>query len=294
MDTLELLTVFRAVKPKIEGSLDALGPQALKRRDLTELFAKERRSWGLPKELSFRRFLEFLLAEGGLKQVELQSEHYRNEIRYAWDQPSAYTVALSLRNKSYLTHGTAVFLHGLNDQVPKRIYVNHEQSPKPQGGSLTQEGLDRAFAGRQRQSNLSYSYEDFQIVIVNGKFTDRLEVSPLDVEGKKLDVTRLERTLIDIAVRPAYAGGVVQVLEAYVGAKERISVNTLVATLKKLDYVYPYHQAIGFYMERSGYPQSQWSKLMKLGIDFNFYLAHDIPEDKKFDSTWQLYYPGFL
>jgi predicted transcriptional regulator of viral defense system len=294
MDTLGLLTAFRAAKPKIEESLDALGPQALKRRELTELFTKNKRSWGLPSELSFRRFLGFLLTESDLKEVELQSDHYRNEIRYTWHKPSAYALALSLRNNAYLTHGTAVFLHGLNDQMPRKIYVNHEQSPKPQGGNLTQEGLDRAFAGRQRQSNLSFSYAGFQIVIVNGKSTDRLEVSPLDVDGEKLDVTRLERTLIDIAVRPAYAGGAVQVLEAYRGAKERVSVNTLIATLKKLDYVYPYHQAIGFYMERAGYPQSQWAKLLKLGLSFKFHLVHELPADKKFDPTWQLYYPSFL
>ena len=294
MDTLEPSVALRTAKPRIEETLDVLGPHALKRRDLTDLFAQNRRSWGLPRELSFRRFLEFLLTQSKLQEVELQSEHYRSEFRYTWGKPSSYALALSLRNNSYLTHGTAVFLHGLNDQIPKRIYVNHEQSPKPQGGKLTQEGLDRAFAGRQRQSNLSYSYEDYQIVIVNGKFTNRLEVSPLQVDGEKLDVTRLERTLIDIAVRPAYAGGVIQILEAFAGAKERISVNTLIATLKKLDYVYPYHQAIGFYLERAGYPESQWSKLMKLGMSFKFYLTHDLPIDKKFDATWQLYYPSFL
>ncbi len=294
MDTIEILEILRASQEKIVAVLDARIPATFRRQELKNLFTKNRREWGFPKEVSFPRFLEFLLSETDLTEIELQSENYRNEFRYTWKNPSVYAVALSLKPNSYLTHGTAVFLHGLTDQLPGRIYVNYEQSPKPSGGGLTQAGLDRAFSSKQRQSNLTYSYGGFQIVVVNGKFTNRLEVSPLNREGEKLPVTKLERTLIDIAVRPAYAGGAVQVLEAYRGAKEKISVNTLVATLKKLDYVYPYHQAIGFYMERAGYSQTQWSKLMKLGISFDFYLVHELPEDKKFDSTWHLYHPSYL
>jgi predicted transcriptional regulator of viral defense system len=48
---------------------------------------------------------------------------------------------------------------------------------------------------------------------LSGKNTNRLEVSQLrDPQGQLVDATKLERTLIDIAVRPAYAGGVFEVM----------------------------------------------------------------------------------
>ena len=79
-------------------------------------------------------------------------------------------------------------------------------------------------------------------------------------------------------------------LEAYTTARDRVSVNTLVATLKKLAYVYPYHQAIGFLMERAGYPPERLEPLRKLEMRFDFYLCHGV-KDKAYDSRWRLFFP---
>ena len=105
--------------------------------------------------------------------------------------------------------------------------------------------------------------------------------------------TKIERTLIDIAVRPDYAGGPYQVLEAYVAARGRISGNVLVATLKKLDYVYPYHQVIGAYMLRAGFSRAQLAPLQRLGLNYDFYLTYGLKE-ADFIKEWRLHVPkGF-
>src|SRR5216684_7346263 len=194
-----------------------------------------------------------------------------------------------------LSHGTAVSLHGLTDQIPKTIYVNQEQSPKPlPSGELTQTSIDRAFSNQQRKSAYVLEYEQWRMVLLSGKNTGNLGViklaGPLQ---EQLDVTNIERTLIDIAVRPVYAGGVFQVLEAYKSARDRVSVNTLIATLKKLNYVYPYHQIIGFYMQRAGYEEKRYGRLKSLGLNFDFYLTYGVKEPE-FDRQWRLHYPKGL
>lgn len=288
-------TKLELARPKIMEFFWNSTMKAFRKMQVADILSSHRSEWKLPAGMTFTSFLDFLLNMNVLREVSIPSEHYTDEKRYILGDASVYSIALSLKPKSYLTHGSAVVLHGLTDQILKTVYVNYEQSPKPQGGGLTQESINRAFANRQRQSKLTYKYEDFQIVVINGKHTDRLEVTQLPgTEGELLDVTKLERTLIDIAVRPSYAGGVVQVLEAFERAKPTASINTLVATLKKLNYVYPYHQVIGFYMDRAGYPESQWQKLIKLGLQFDFYLTYQLPANKEYDPKWRLFYPSGL
>jgi hypothetical protein len=157
--------------------------------------------------------------------------------------------------------------------------------------SLTQVGIDRAFSGKQRQSNLIYTYNSSSIVMITGKNTNRLGVEEIAGPAfETIQVTNLERTLIDIVVRPAYAGGTSQVLKAYRAAKERISVDRLVAILKQLAYVYPYHQPIGFLMQRAGYPEPGIDQLRALGLNHDFYLAHGL-QQPEYSKDWRLFYP---
>ena len=112
--------------------------------------------------------------------------------------------------------------------------------------------------------------------------------------GETVRVTNLERTLIDVTVRPFYAGGVFEVLKGFRTALDRISVNKLSATLRKLDYVYPYHQAIGFYLERAGLAKTSAIKLLRrFEMRYDFYLDHQIG-DRAYSDRWRIFFPKGL
>ncbi|MFC4275817.1 hypothetical protein [Achromobacter aloeverae] len=81
-------------------------------------------------------------------------------------------------------------------------------------------------------------------------------------------MTNLERTLIDITVHPAYAGGVFEVLNAFQLAKEQVSVDALAAMMKVIGHTYPYHQAIGFYVERAGYRSSLLDLIRQVPMNY--------------------------
>jgi predicted transcriptional regulator of viral defense system len=189
-----------------------------------------------------------------------------------------------------------MYLHNLTDQIPKTIYLNHEQTPKPKpSGKLAQERIDFAFGCKTRLSNTIADYQDSSIRILNSKHTNDLGVIEAEVlDGVNVRLTNIERTLIDITVRPEYSGGPNEVLTAFRNAAEHVSINKLVSILKKVDHVYPYHQAIGFYLEKSGaYRKSQIDLLKKQEMQFDFYLMHQI-KNAKYSSNWKLFYPESL
>lgn len=288
-------TRLQVAKADIAKVLDETGQSVFWPSDISQLLEQNRAFWRLAQNTTTAKFLSFLLENTDLRLEYLEPLNHANVsgiTRYVWKEASAYEVALSMKRDAYLSHGTAMFVHGLSEQIPSRIHVNSEQRPKPGSGHLSQEGIDRAFAGKQRESRFIFKFDDSQAVLLWGKNTDQLEVIDMEFSGTKLRVTGLERTLIDIAVRPSYAGGVFQVLAAYRSAKDRVSVGTLLATLKKIGYVYPYHQAIGFYMQRAGYTKRQYNRL-RTNLNYDFYLGYGL-KDKEYDPDWRLFFPKSL
>ena len=126
--------------------------RVFRQKDLSQFLRHHLESWDTRQDTRTYELIEFLKANRVLQSVTLSSESgYASIERYATPDVSPFELALDLRKHSYLTHSTAVFLHGLTDQIPQTVYVNAEQSPKPKPrGGLTQASLDRAFRARQR------------------------------------------------------------------------------------------------------------------------------------------------
>jgi len=263
--------------------------------DIQQILKKNREYWRLTKSTTLENFIEFLTTYGRLSRIEISFPN-KTMTRYVWGATPIYEVILSWHPASYLSHFTAVYLHDLTEQIPKTIYLNVEQlrkSPPPK--RLDQANIDAAFKRSMRKSQTVAQFGDFEICLLNSMGGLNLGLVEADgPEGQKIRLTNVERTLIDITVRPGYAGGVFEVLKAFKNAKGKISINRLTAMLQKLGYVYPYHQAIGFYLERSGvYNESSIELLRKIEMRHDFYLAHGM-KDPEYSKDWRLFFPQGL
>ena len=288
------ISAFSIAQEDIEEYFDQLESKAFKVDDLERIFEENKKFWRLPKSWHYYKFIEALEEKTEhFTEVSLEFPH-RTVTRFIWKSVLPLNLALSISPKVYLSHYSAMSLHGLTDQVPKNYYVTLEQSPKKQRGVLKQESINKAFGKPQRLSENKAEVPDGYIYLLHGKATNRVGVTKKKYESDELTTTNIERTLIDAAVRPAYCGGVYEVLEAYKRAAGKISVNKMAAMLRKIDYLYPYHQTIGFYLEKSqAYKETQVSLFKRFEFEFDFYLTYNMKE-KEYSKEWRLYYPkGF-
>ena len=236
----------------------------------------------------------FLIEEGRLYKITFQTP--RTETLYIWDSIDKYKLLSTLRPNGYYSHLTAMYLHGLIDYEPENIFFNNEQSARLAGGNLEQSRIDNAFKRKQRITTAKTNYEGKVYWLLSGKQTGNYGVTHIKTpSGTDVAVTDLERTLIDIAVRPAYAGGANSVLQAYKIAQPNISITKLSKTLRSLNYVYPYHQSVGFYVEKAGNFGDKAIKefLTFAPIQYEFYLDYEM-QNATYSQKWKLHYPSNL
>ena len=198
--------------------LDVHPSRVLRRRDIEAILTKHR-GMAARAEHENAQLIEYLTKSGKLKQLSFSFPH-RKETRYTWGPVPLQTVLLTIKPDCHFSHYTAVQMHQLTEQDPKTIYLNYEQPPKavPPGG-LEQGRIAAAFARKPRVTANVTQFGGLRICLLNGKNTGYLGVESREVQTEGGAVvarlTDIERTLIDITVRPFYAGGVAEVLKAY-------------------------------------------------------------------------------
>ncbi len=266
--------------------------------EMEEIFEENRQIWRLPQSMNTDRFLIRLVEKLNFKEIELNFAGLQSRRLYAHGNPEKEEIATAAFPRAYLSHFTASSINGLTEQIPKTVYLTVEQSvkqhadPQDARNNLLQENIDKAFQKPQRISEAVAEWDDVKYVLLRGKATGNMGVRAVG-DVKNVRVTDLERTLVDITVRPSYSGGVFEVLKAYQNAGEsgKFSVNKLLSYLKRMDFIYPYQQAVGFYMELSrAFKPQQVERLKELKTDLNFYLAYDMKETD-YAKDWNIYYP---
>jgi len=260
----------------------------------------------LRKTFKYNRFVDLLTSELSVLdriKVDLPNDVKTERFVLKTRKVHPYEIALSLNPGAFISHYSALFLHDLTHNIPKDIYINREQTPKYRdpNNKLTQAKIDHAFARPMRTTNqvakFSYNQKKYQVFLLNGKNTGNLGVikKKTPQTHSAVLITNLERTLIDCVVRPKYAGGVEEIMNAFERAKDTVSINRLLGLLKKLDYVYLYEKSVYFYLKKNHYSPSQLNMVSKAinksdVANLNFYLDYQIP-GKLLDEEIGLYYP---
>jgi hypothetical protein len=245
---------------------------------------------------SLNRFISFVIQNTKMEQVRLEI-FPRSIIKFTWGKIELLEFLLSLKPLSYFSHESALFYNNMIAEEPETIYLNFEQPDKEYGDSeLLQENIDRVFQSKPRITKSITQYSRKKICMINGKYTNKLNVIRNVYKKIPIEYTDIERTLIDIVVRPQYSGGTKTISQVYKNAAGKFSIKKLITTIKKLGHKYPYHQVIGFYMEKSGkYKKKDLSMIKKLVLNYDFYVEYGHKKNKlSYNENWRIFYPKYL
>jgi hypothetical protein len=237
-------------------------------------------------------FTEELINSNIIKITTLSFPSKR-ETRITHGQFHILGLASTLRKGGYFSHLTAASLMSITTETAQVIYYNYPQPARYSDQELSQDRIDAAFSRPTRVSNTCARFEQWALYLLNSMGSINPGIETIDhPEAGSIRVTNLSRTLIDLAVRPAYGGGTGNVLKLYEQAAGiGIRISEIIHLLNNLDFIYPYRQVIGFYLERSrGCTRCELDRLRELPISFNFYLDNQIIHPA-YDKNWQVYYP---
>jgi hypothetical protein len=283
---------FDAAKAEIEGYFDRSPKKSFTEKALEIVLKQNQLPWNIPQSKTVENFITFLEKRSKMTLSVLHRVDNNRELKlYTWITTDPLTTFMGLKNGAYYTHYTAMFQHGLTEQIPKTYYLNAEHSgyQLKRESDLKQENVDKAFEKEQRKTGEQFSYGPSTIVLLNGQYCDRLGVIEHREGAIRYSYTDITRTIIDISIRPAYSGGVLEVLKAYENVKEKLDPNKLRAYLNQMRFVYPYNQVIGFYLEKAGYPENTL-RLFEETANIKFYLTYNM-RNPRFNERWKLYYP---
>jgi len=294
--------LFNKALPRIQSYFDNLKESGVFIFSLGELAAildDIKKKITLPHSMTVRLF-SALLEPYGLTIIKAPYKQYPI-VRYLWkwnessrDIYAYYKFTQSAFPDAHFSHFSALFLHGLTEQVPKQLFIRTDlDRSSDHSSALTQDGIHKAFARPARPTTFRFTIDDVEVIRLWCKKSPSTSVMKLRIPSSSFTVTTVERTLLDCMIRPGYAGGCSTVLDAFRSAQDTVTVTSLLRYLHDLNLLYPYHQVLGWYLDRSGFDPRQVAELDKLEKAFDFYADYAL-NNPIFDKRWRVYYPQEL
>jgi len=269
-------------------------------------FLDTNRSIMRTKSFSLNKFIDYLLKHNFISLFEFEnningkkiyiSKYFNDKSNYA----KAIEVATLLIPKSYLSYFSSMYYHNLTQQLPKKIYLSIERKSNAPHNELQQDVINKALCKDGRKPIVVLSILGYEIYLLHSKEANRVGIKIVQLYNKDYRIATLERTLIDIVVRNDLSGGIDEVIQAYKTSfdkyKKDISINKIIFILKKLDYIYPYHQVVGYLLSKSGFDATKFKKEFEFKNDF-FLARGSINEDINnldYDNEFKIYIPKIL
>lgn len=213
--------------------------------------------------------------------------------------PSAFDIALSLKKNTFLTGYYMMSINGWTEYIPKIIHVNWVRNSFEKKDTVIDNDNLQMIAFKEKHfSKLRFSYDHYEIVVLNGQVMKKYKHNHFkEIESRfELPVYAKtyidERLLIESLINYQYFGGADIVWEAGITKSSNLDLDLLLIIYKEMELIYPYANAIGYWLESAGVGSKYLSKWLKLvNNDLQFHLFLGDKERRIFNQKWNLFIP---
>ncbi len=269
-------------------------------------FLDNNRSDMRTKSFSLNKFITYLIDKEFISLLEFEnlinekkiyiSKYFNDKNDYA----KVLEISTLLIPKAYISFLSSMYHYNLTDQLPKKLFLSVERKSHAPHNELKQDAINKALCKDGRLPSMVLNILGYEIYLIHSKEANRVGIKSVRLFDKDYRITTLERTLVDIVVRAEISGGTAEVIQVYKKAfelyKKDISINKIIFILKKLNYIYPYHQVVGYLLFKSGFDASKFKKEFEFKNDF-FLTRGEVNtnlNELDYDEKFRLYIPKNL
>lgn len=198
-------------------------------------------------------------------------------------------------------HLTSVFFHALTQQIPQKVFIRRRDiAPRKtkRPGKLSDSQIRSQFIKPQKVTGKRVPLPGGECVLISGYKNDQTGVIPVSNEFRAFPedarITDLERCLIDAVVAPHYNGGIMSLPALFGEASNQLDIQTLISHYRELEFLYPFHQTIGFFLDHSGQKETATGWRDAFSPTHRFFVDKNAKTNWLYDSKWQVHYPKGL
>ena len=253
---------------------------------LKEILLKFKEKSLVSNSLSFDSFLLKLIDEGLTQKSIIIRGH--SKTRYTLRENfNIYSFSNSIEKNSFFSMSTALNIQHLSDFRNEYIFVSKERTTriKPSSKQLTQENIDNAFRKPPRRTSAYDAIDNYIVILLEANNTNSFGI----IEYNGYRVSSINRTFVEMITNIHYFQSSESVIKVFTNIKNRLDIDVIYIIIEKFDFIYPYFQLAGFYLEKIGFTREELSRFSGEIKNLRFYTQKNMG-DYLFDDYWKIYY----
>ncbi len=236
---------------------------------------------------SFSDFMDKLVEEGFYAYSIKIKDRYHTRYSFSSEfNPYLFAISLASKEKSFLSMSSALNFQGLTDYRSELIFVSNELSEKnTKNPSLNQEDINKAFINASsRYSKNIGEYKDDKFIVLYPKFSNNYEV----INHNGVKVSSVNRAFVEMIINVQYFRNTDNIINIFKNIKNHLDIEKIYKIVETFDYIYPYFQCVGLYLDLLGFDKEELVKFKAKVCKLDFYTQKK--KDYKYDPYWKMYY----